>query len=73
MRYLSYGDCSIEGKYHQSVETDLVDTSPTFPTVIVPWKVSTTDQYKLIRVVYLSYGDCSVGGMYYLLVHAVDL
>ena len=42
LRYLSYGGCSMEGKYHRSVETDLVGTSSTLPTVIVPWEVCTT-------------------------------
>ena len=29
LRYLSYCDCSMESKYHRSVETDLVGTSST--------------------------------------------
>ena len=55
----------MEGKYRRSVETDLVGTSSTFPTVFVPWEVCTTGQYMLLMVVLdlPLYGHCSVRGI----------
>ena len=76
LRYLSYCDCSMESKYHRSVETDLVGTSSTMVhrLRIVYDGTSSTMVHRLRwYIVYLAYGHCSVGGKYYRSVHAADL